>query len=95
MWFNLEDALREAADAKIRNYERYCKRIHDENVRRTRRSSGTPPLLTARRPDMWDLEPALETFSRPQARRANRARHNAQYASRHVCAPASRRVQSR
>jgi len=62
VWFELEAAVKRAADAKIRNFDRYRKRIYDENVRRARRSSGAPPGLIAREPELWALEKGLDPF---------------------------------
>jgi retron-type reverse transcriptase len=62
MWWNLEEAILEASRIKIRNYERYRKRAFDENRRRIRRSSGIPVPLSADRPALWELDPALDPF---------------------------------
>ncbi|MCW2501716.1 MAG: RNA-directed polymerase, partial [Frankiales bacterium] len=58
----LEKAIHDACSAKISSFERYRKRVFDENRRRQRRSGGAPQLLTAKRPSLWDLDPGLDPF---------------------------------
>lgn len=62
MWWRFEDDLRGEAKRRIREYERYLKRIHDENARRLRRSTGTPLLLDVQRPYSWSLDSGFNPF---------------------------------
>ncbi len=68
MWSGLAEAIAQAASSKIREFERYRKRVSDENQRRTRRSSGTPQRVTASPQALWQLDPALNPYHvRPRA----------------------------
>lgn len=62
MWSGLEAAIREAADRKIRNFERHRKLVFDENQRRLRRSIAPPPAVAPFRPPLWDVEPAFDPY---------------------------------
>ena len=62
MWWRFEEAIVESCETKIRGFEQYRKRVYDENRRRQRRSSGSPNLLIARRPILWDLDSGFDPF---------------------------------
>ena len=62
MWYSLSKDLEAQATRQIRDFERYRKRTHDENVRRARRSSGTPHLELVHRPSAWSLDPGFDPF---------------------------------
>ena len=62
MWWDLEKAIDAAATAKIREYERYKKRVSDESGRRIRRSTATLTPLTPSRPTLWDLDRSYDPY---------------------------------
>lgn len=62
MWWDLEYAVREVADKKIRRHESYRRSVVDENVRRQRRSLGMPARVDARRPHLWDVSPGHDPY---------------------------------
>jgi RNA-directed DNA polymerase len=58
----LEESIHQAARAKIAAYDRYLRRVRDENERRRRRSNVKTAQLSPRRPTLWDLDPAFDPF---------------------------------
>lgn len=62
MWKNLDDGILAAATGVIREHEAYARNVHDENNRRSRRSVGTPDLLSVRRPETWDLDAGFNPY---------------------------------
>lgn len=51
-----------ATKSQISDHERYRRVILDENSRRERRSTGSPLLLTAKRPQLWDEDPGYDPY---------------------------------
>lgn len=70
MWWELDEEIGRVSRARIRDFERYMKRVHDENVRRRRRSVGSPTVERVRRPPLWSVDPGFD----PYHVRANRRR---------------------
>lgn len=62
MWWKLDDELGDATRVRIRDFERYMKRVHDENVRRRRRSTGSPRPELVRRPPLWNMSPEFDPY---------------------------------
>lgn len=62
MWNRLAEDLRRRTDHEICEFERYRKRVHDENARRTRRSTDAPEAATVYRPATWGLDPGFDPF---------------------------------
>lgn len=62
MWWELDQRIREASVRLIVEHETHAKAVHDENVRRRRRSTGTPDELKVRRPETWDLDPGFNPY---------------------------------
>ncbi|SOE03799.1 reverse transcriptase domain-containing protein [Blastococcus haudaquaticus] len=62
MWWELEKDIRASATKKIREHERYRKRVIDEGARRLRRSTGSPSLSAPNRPTTWDANPAFDPY---------------------------------
>lgn len=62
MWGELESAIEHAARQRIAKYESYLRWVHDENVRRARRSVAPTELVTARRPQQWSLDNGFNPF---------------------------------
>jgi RNA-directed DNA polymerase len=62
MWWELEKDIRAAARRKIREHERYRKRVVDEGARRLRRSTGSPTTTVPSRPTSWQANPAFDPY---------------------------------
>lgn len=62
MWWELDQRIREASMRLVVEHETHAKAVHDENVRRRRRSTGTPDALKVRRPETWDLDPGFNPY---------------------------------
>lgn len=62
MWWDLDRKIEETATRLIKEHETYAKSVHDENVRRRRRSISTPDMLPLRRPETWDLDPGFNPY---------------------------------
>lgn len=62
MWWNLEESIVDASLRKIQSFEKHARTVHEENVRRKRRSTGNPDLLVAQRPATWQLDPGFNPF---------------------------------
>jgi RNA-directed DNA polymerase len=59
---SFEDALFKRATHLIEDFERYTAWTHDENRRRSRRTTGRPAPLTALRPSAWDVSPGFNPY---------------------------------
>lgn len=62
MWMELEKEVYAAAERLIREHELHAKTVHDENVRRHRRSTGTPETMDLRRPETWKLDKGFNPY---------------------------------
>jgi hypothetical protein len=62
MWWNLKEDLEKASTRLIKEHEEYAKWVFDENVRRARRSVGTPELLRVQRPPTWKQESGFNPY---------------------------------
>lgn len=62
VWWELNQRVYAAATQLIVEHETYMKSIHDENVRRRRRSTDTPQLLPIRLPQAWELDPGFNPY---------------------------------
>ena len=62
MWFELEKDLRAEANRQIRDFERYRRHVHDENSRRSRRSTSGPKLLEVQRPGAWTVDRGFDPY---------------------------------
>ena len=63
MWVGLEQDIRAAAGLRIKKFELYARAVHDENERRTRRSTKDPLLLELRRPEAWSLGAGFNPYT--------------------------------
>ncbi len=62
MWWKLDEHVRGASVRLIKEHETYAKFVHDENVRRRRRSTEAPTILPVRRPETWNLDPGFNPY---------------------------------
>jgi RNA-directed DNA polymerase len=62
MWHKLEEAILERSTKLVAQHEAYAKEVADENVRRRRRSTGSPDERVVRRPELWDINPGLNPY---------------------------------
>lgn len=62
VWWELDQRVFERARQLIVEHETYAKSVHDENVRRRRRSIGDPDVLPVRRPETWNLDPGFNPY---------------------------------
>lgn len=62
MWVGLEAEVKGAAQRRIQDFETYLKAVHDENLRRKRRSIASPELLTVERPKSWTLDQGFNPY---------------------------------
>lgn len=62
MWWKLQEDLTAEATKQLKDFERYAKRVHDENARRKRRSTANPRMLTIDRPAIWALDRGFDPF---------------------------------
>lgn len=62
VWRDLDDWILKAATRLIQEHETYASSVHDENVRRQRRSSGSPEVLPVLRPEAWGLDSGFDPY---------------------------------
>jgi hypothetical protein len=62
IWLHLDTHIRAAAKRQIQEHETYAKSVHDENIRRRRRSTHSPELLPLHRPETWAFDPGFNPY---------------------------------
>jgi RNA-directed DNA polymerase len=70
MWGGLEIAIHRSATQRIAEYEAYLRWVHDENIRRARRSTAAAQTVKVRRPHEWSLDDGFNPFHVRAHRRA-------------------------